>query len=753
MFQNSTISTRFVASSSAAIVLVLALSFYFILSQMNDMLSHSEEEGLQSLANTVLAEVESEGLRAQSMAALVASMPQVQEAFARGDRASLQSYFAAGFAPLKKSFGIVQFQFHSPPATSFLRVHKLDKHGDDLSSFRQTVVESNKLRQPIKGLETGVAGLGVRGIMPVEFEGKHIGTVEFGTSFGQPFFERMAQKHAIDLSLDIQQEGQLKAFASTLEGDQLISRETKMLALEGAPQFGLRKLGSTPVAVYSQEVKDYSGKPIGVLSVVKDRSQQAESVSSLQLVTLLLGGLTTLILTLLVWFISLSVANPLKKAAQSMDEIAYGSGSLSDRLAEEGPAEIVRLAKAYNAFISKIETTVNQIIGTANDLAVMVSEFSDLTGRTRDGVTQQKDQTLHVATAMTEMSATVHEVAQNTVNTADAASEVDQQSKSGQRVVNSAMDSINGLAAEVGRAVDTVRKVEADSERIGSVLEVIRGIADQTNLLALNAAIEAARAGEQGRGFAVVADEVRSLAQRTQDSTREIQEMIESLQTAVSDSVEVMKTSQKQAASSVDQAASAHQALISITRSTDTITAMSTQIATAAEEQSAVAEEINHNIVAISDIAQHTAEVASKTTDANEHLASIVEHLVELMSHFRTGNRYRNELQRARASHLAWKGKLRNFLDGQGSIDEKVAFSHHDCAFGKWYDSVGVNELGHLAELRQIENPHKEMHDTIKRVVQLKRSGDPASAENEFKKVAPLSEQIVGLINKLEQKV
>ncbi|MBL3589519.1 MAG: methyl-accepting chemotaxis protein [gamma proteobacterium endosymbiont of Lamellibrachia anaximandri] len=343
-----------------------------------------------------------------------------------------------------------------------------------------------------------------------------------------------------------------------------------------------------------------------------------------------------LIIGILVWLISRGVVCPLQNVAVALEGIASEAGSLSDRLDESGNDEISRVARGFNQFADKIERLVERVSGTASDLSIRVADFSSLAEHTDSGIRTQQQQTTQVATAMTEMSATVHEVARSASQTAESAAKADEQANQGREVVNSAVRSIDALASEVGRAVEMIRHVESDSERIGSVLDVIRGIADQTNLLALNAAIEAARAGEQGRGFAVVADEVRTLAQRTQDSTQEIQEMIESLQVGVTQTVEVMAVGQKQAADSVEQAGSAHQSLEEITLAVDTITMMSTQIATAAEEQSMVAEEINRNVVEINHVANETTADSTKSAEASEMMAQDIEALVELMGHFHT---------------------------------------------------------------------------------------------------------------------
>ncbi|MCG8079507.1 MAG: methyl-accepting chemotaxis protein [Candidatus Thiodiazotropha taylori] len=436
-----------------------------------------------------------------------------------------------------------------------------------------------------------------------------------------------------------------------------------------------------------------------------------------------------------------------------MEGIASADGDLTVRMDETGEDEVARLSKGYNRFADKIEGMVKNVSNSAGNLSVQIGEFANLAEHTNSGIRKQHEQTTQVATAMTEMSATVHEVAQNTTQTAEAAQEADKQANSGRQVVMDVTKSIDRLATDVGKAVDTVQHVAQDSERIGSVLDVIRGIADQTNLLALNAAIEAARAGEQGRGFAVVADEVRTLAKRTQDSTEEIQEMIESLQSGVHQTVSVMETSQQQAAESVEQAERAHQSLEEITQVIDSISSMSAQIATAAEEQSAVAEDINRNIIEITQIADHTSRDSDRSYEASTDMSVEVDKLSHLLDQFNIGDGHAKQLQQAMVAHLSWKTKLRGFLDGKGALDERVAFDHTQCGFGKWYHEHGKHELSHISEINQIEKPHKELHELIKTIADLKRNGDMAGAEREYERVGPMSENIVNLMRGIKGKL
>jgi methyl-accepting chemotaxis protein len=360
-------------------------------------------------------------------------------------------------------------------------------------------------------------------------------------------------------------------------------------------------------------------------------AEHTATVNSISVVALIV--LAALIIGSLAW-LALTVLRPVTNLATTMKEIARDKNvALRSELYTDD--ELGEMAQAFNSMMETFQRTLGEVTGSATQMAAASEELAAITDDTRRGVEEQTSQTEQVATAMNEMTATVQEVARHAEQAAGAATEANNLTRSGQQVVSNTIDSINALAQEIDSAASVIQKVEADGVQIGTVLDVIRGIAEQTNLLALNAAIEAARAGEQGRGFAVVADEVRTLASRTQESTQEIQEMIESLQTGTQQAVTAMESSRSRAQSSVDEAGQAGESLSAIDGAVSVINDMNTQIASAATEQQAVAEEVNQNINEISRVADDSANGAKQIDAATADLAQLATELQTLVAQFK----------------------------------------------------------------------------------------------------------------------
>lgn len=366
------------------------------------------------------------------------------------------------------------------------------------------------------------------------------------------------------------------------------------------------------------------------------RGAEQKSTSTFAISFTIIGTIVAIIVGALVaFFVVRGILVPLKATNDMLKDIADGDGDLTLRVPVNTKDEIGDLGINFNAFVEKLQGIIGEIAGATSQLAASAEEMAAVTEQTSAGVANQKQETEQVASAITEMTSTVQEVASNAERASAAASDADSESKAGNEVVSSTIQAITDLAREVEDSSVVIEKLKGDSENIGTVLDVIKGIAEQTNLLALNAAIEAARAGEQGRGFAVVADEVRTLAQRTQESTAEIENLISALQSGAEQAVTAMGNSRERATSTVEQAQHAGESLSSITRAVETILQMNTQIATAAEEQSSVSEEINRNVINIQNISEQTAQGSEQTSTASAELARLGEQLQTLVGQFR----------------------------------------------------------------------------------------------------------------------
>ncbi|MCA0436624.1 MAG: methyl-accepting chemotaxis protein [Actinobacteria bacterium] len=539
---------------------------------------------------------------AAQLASYVASEPDVQAAFAARDRAALSALTLPSFVRLKKDFGVAQFQFHTPDSRSFLRLHSPEKFGDDLSSFRSSVVAANKEKKPVGGTEGGVAGLGVRSVVPVTYQNQHVGTVEFGLNLAEAYVKRISTSFRAPAALYAPDAkaaagSPAKPVASTLPKDFSVDGSVVAQAMKGAETIDTITVGQTPYDVVYHPIRDTQNAVVATLILMKDSSAVGDAIASANRIGLL-SGLAVLVVGLagglfVARRISRSVTGPVSTVSDVLEHVA--SGDFAVRAPLVGDSTVQRLAERVNRTVDELSSTLRTVLTSASVLRGELESLDESTaqagaaaqrsldqaGRVRQDAEGVNENIGVVAAASEELSASISAIA---ANAAEAAT-------------------VGGEAVRASEATtELIGALGVSSTEIGQVVKLISGIAEQTNLLALNATIEAARAGEAGKGFAVVAGEVKDLATQTGTATEDISGRVSGIQADAESSVTAIEGIRSVIAKVNDY---------------------QTTIASAVEEQSATTQEISRSVSAASAGVQTITATAQDLYNAAESTAEI----------------------------------------------------------------------------------------------------------------------------------
>lgn len=483
-------------------------------------------------------------------------------------------------------------------------------------------------------------------------------------------------------------------------------------------------------------------------TAMKNQKQEmAATVASVDRLIVMLSGFALLLGAAVGFVITREIAVSINKIINSARSIAEGNLAI-DRL-ESGTNELGQLGQSFNDMTANVSAILKETMGTGANVSVSAQQVHTAAEEISITIGEVANQVSSVASASSQMAAASEEIAKNCELAADGAMNATQSAQNGSTIIDNTIQLMRQIAVTVEESSQTVASLGQRSSQIGTIIGTIREIADQTNLLALNAAIEAARAGEQGRGFAVVADEVRKLAERTTKETHEIGLMIKAIQDETKSAVSAMEVGMRQVNEGTTEAANSETAMREIIAQVDAVTAQVSHIAAAAEEQSAATEEISSSIESIAASIEKTANESRAATKVANGINGIAEKLMTGIGKFTLTEDVPLAINKAKSAHMIFVGKIKAHLDGTLNVDPEALPTHQTCAFGTWYQGKGREACGNSDLFGAINAPHAKVHDLGKQAIRAFNAGDRIKASSLCSEMQANSMELVRMLDKL----
>ena len=667
-----TIKSYFILVLSIIITVVVAISTWNSYKSEKELIAHMEQNDLETKERLIKEKMNDWLNVAKVSVVSISQIPDIQKAFAERDRERLKELCLPAFKEVEKE-GVAQFQFHLAPATSFFRVHQVNKFGDDLSSFRFTVIDCNKEKKLMSGLEEGKGGYGFRVIVPMFYNGEHTGSVEYGMDFNKKFIEdqikaKLGGEYFVYQADDklIRWEGDAGRTAGgqagegllvgTLEKDEYKVPDSILAEVLKTKKMKYITTGDGKKTIMLLPVEDYKGEARGYIKAVYDRTEINNKLTSVLTESI---GISVVLLAIAIIILYITISRtfkPMRKLVETMEIAKSGDLTAQIDLRKAGRNEIGRIGEFFNSMVSIQRELISDIQNAAERLAASGQQLSTTIG----------EQTAIVQGSMNVLANTTHIITDNVKNMNNIRQNVDDVSRGADSVadvtgkvvessedVKKQADSGREMMVDTEKVIEDVVKIneninltavdlEQATQKIEEIVDVISGIAGQTNLLALNAAIEAARAGDAGRGFAVVAEEVRKLAEQSASSTREIASIVTDIQTKTNKTVELIRNSKDITIRGQSRAKETADTIIKITQAISHISVEMQDIAATSEEQAALSNQINTiihtassdyekasgSLLQINEKMQEQASAFEEITATTQELSSMAEDLL-----------------------------------------------------------------------------------------------------------------------------
>ncbi len=769
------------------ILSVLAISFvlgmvvfgFFLLSNFEETIKNAEYKEATSFSTGIFDFIEEKTQAALIGAYTLSQDKEASKLFAEGRRSDLQTLITERYKTLNVQMGVFQIQYHLPPATSFLRMHNTAKYGDDLSTMRPALVKVNTEKSFVKGLDRGVEGYGIRGIVPVFHEGKHIGSLEYGMDFGKGFLEELKSIYPGEYALILIAQGgtadQILA-STTSEKPVSISPEEKKKVLTG--DSAIRFVEKTEQRLLFLPVSDYKNQIESYLLISQSTPYFSSRASIFWLVFFSTTIFAVLLIVLFFFLISIAV-RPLKVLEYRMKTLSESEADFTQRLPEDGSKEVVLLSRYLNLFLERLRISFNRVADTSQknvnkmivierELAYFQDSYREMSGK----VQKSESDVQNINASVEEQNAGLEEIStasQVLASTADGlnhtSATIAAQARQGQESLEEVSSVMNQLVRTMKEVSESTVQLSEKASRLNLVVETITSIAEQTNLLALNAAIEAARAGEAGKGFSVVADEIRKLAEESKGASREITRNLGDIRTDFQKSAEMISALSEEAYGMFRTNTQARDMVENILKGIEDISHMVSNLAGGVQEQGATLEEMSSSAQTIADSSSNVAEameqVVSEVENVEQRSAkletemaeaiSITEEMLKAFSVFRVkrSEDYLPVFDKAIIDHQKWVENLKKRLKREQVF---VELNHQKCPFGVFLNLIPA-PVGFSEEWKKLIELHRHLHETGHVLEEAVKKAESQKAEKEFGKAVQYSKDVISLLSEVSEKL